>query len=481
MKKLLTALVFAGLAAIQLKAMDVSISYATFKSPGQNFIEIYFHIAGKTVEFIPVTDTTFQAGVEVLILFKQDEEIVKFDKYNLNSPVSRRPIDFIDQKRYGLDNGLYQLVVQIKDLNSPENAKEFQASFEMNYDGETLQQSDLQLLATYYVDSSKGPFVKNGLYMEPLPYNFYGKTASTLSFYNEIYNADKAIGDDFVITYIIQKVENGQAEIVMIGNKRKKPTAFVPVLLQLDISQLQTGNYNLVLEVRSRAKELLGQKSIYFQRSNPYLQIDLDALTAEDLGGEFVSKLNADQLKYSLRSITPKLPPRDMEMVNNILKSGNLDNQRAYLFSFWVQESPNNPEFAYRKYMEVVAAVEEHFRSGFRYGFETDRGYYFLKYGQPDDIETRENEPSAPPYEVWSYYDFPATRQGNVKFIFYNPSLAPGDFVLLHSTAIGELNNPQWQRVLYRNSPNEIDNDYFEGMDVQDNLGRHGRRVFSDY
>ena len=75
----------------------------------------------------------------------------------------------------------------------------------------------------------------------------------------------------------------------------------------------------------------------------------------------------------------------------------------------------------------------------------------------------------------------PPTMQSNVKFIFYNPHLAPGDYRLLHSTAIGELSNPQWQRELYRNSPNSFNGDPFGGTGVNDGFNRQARDVFRDY
>ena len=93
-----------------------------------------------------------------------------------------------------------------------------------------------------------------------------------------------------------------------------------------------------------------------------------------------------------------------------------------------------------------------------------------------------EEDPSAPPYEIWSYNEFPQTLQNNVKFIFYNPSLAPGDFVLLHSTARGELNNPNWERDLYKNAPNQQDSgNFIDGTGVQDNFNRNAGRFFRDY
>jgi hypothetical protein len=67
--------------------------------------------------------------------------------------------------------------------------------------------------------------------------------------------------------------------------------------------------------------------------------------------------------------------------------------------------------------------------------------------------------------------------------VFYNPSLSPGDYVLLHSTAIGERSNPSWLRELYRDAPaNELNgNDPFGGTDVMDNFNRNASRVFRDY
>jgi GWxTD domain-containing protein len=486
MKKFLFALL--GLvAAFQLSALDASVSYATFKSPEQNYIEMYLHISGKTVDYQMLSDSSYQAGVQVVFLFKQNDEIVKFDKFNLNSPASKRRLDFIDVKRYALEKGAYQLVVAIQDLNNEKNAKEFTTKIQIDYNSDDIQQSDIQLLASYEKASEadqSSMFVKNGIKLEPLPYNFYGRNASSLIFYNEFYNTSKQLNEDFMVSYSIEELINDESKMVMIGHKRQQPKDIIPFLMNMDISKLPSGNYNLVVELRNRTKELLSRKTIYFQRSNPLLEEENQTvqLADVDVNEEFVKKLSAEQLEYSLRALTPKMPQGDVEMVNTMIKKGNLDAQRLYLFSYWARETPTNPEFAYQKYMEVVAAVDELFNSGFRHGFETDRGYYYLKYGQPDDVEMRDQEPSAPPYEIWSYYEFPATNQNNVKFVFYNPSLAPGDFELLHSTAMGERNNPTWQRDLYRDAPNEINSsDPFGDDGMLDNFNRNADRVFRDY
>jgi len=164
-----------------------------------------------------------------------------------------------------------------------------------------------------------------------------------------------------------------------------------------------------------------------------------------------------------------------------MIRSQNLDAQRLYLFTYWAQQNPVRPYDAYLEYMAVAQAIDEEFDSGFGYGFETDRGYVYMKYGQPSDIVSDSNDPSAPPYEVWSYNEFPMTNQGLVKFIFYNPSLSPGNYIMLHSTARGEVNNPGWLREMYRSVPNS---DGGAGSGFQDGnggVGRNAGRNFSDF
>ena len=45
---------------------------------------------------------------------------------------------------------------------------------------------------------------------------------------------------------------------------------------------------------------------------------------------------------------------------------------------------PNYPKLQYDAYLNLARAVDKKFNSGFGYGFETDRGRIFMKYGAPD-------------------------------------------------------------------------------------------------
>ena len=463
--------------------LDASISYAAFKAPEQPYVEIYLHVVGETLTFAEIDSLYKQGKVEVVILFKQGDKIVNFDKYTLESPLVKEPINFFDLKRFGLENGTYQLEVSVQDANDPENAKTYTKELVVDFNDFQVQQSDLQLLLSYKSSEENNSLAKNGLILETLPFNYYDKHTQQLLLYNEVYGSDVVLGEDFLVTYFIESIDgSGEAQTVLINHKRKKPAPVVVLLLQMDIGELVSGNYNMVVEIRNRNKELLSQKKVFFQRSNPYLNIERDDLTEADLEESFVELLTAEDLKYSLKALLPVLPSIEVDMLNYLIKEENLDAQRLYLFSHWAQKNPNRPDLAYQEYMKIVRAVDRSFKSGFGHGFETDRGYVFLKYGMPDDRFQELNDPVAPPYEIWSYNYLPQTRQNNIRFIFYNPSLAGGDFRLLHSNARGEVNNPQWELELYRDAPNELEGENFiDGTQMQDNFGRQARRRVRDF
>ncbi|MCU0345994.1 MAG: GWxTD domain-containing protein [Saprospiraceae bacterium] len=469
-------------------AIDASISFATFQDRGNGYIEVYLHILGPSAGLSPLSDTSGQAILDVVVLFKKGEEVVKFDKYRLNGPVTSKPIDFVDLKRYALANGEYSLEVSVEDKVNLGNAKKYQSPVSINYSADALAISDISLLASVKnltPGNESNPMAKGKFIFEQMPTNYYDKNSELLLFYNEIYNTDKAIGDDFLQTIFIDNADTkDREEKIAVAHKRKQSEPMIGAVQQVDIKELPTGNYNIVIEVRNKNRDLLTKKSMPFQRSNPYFKVSTDEITSGklSLNDEFVGKLSVDELVYSLKAIMMQVDKGDGEHVKMITSERNLNAMRLYLFSYWVKENHNNPEAAYNAYMKVARQVDESFANGFGRGFETDRGYIFLKYGAPNNTVFEENDPSAPPYEIWFYNQFPKTGQNNVKFVFYNPSLVTNGHVLLHSTARGENNNPRWEIELYRDAPNEIQGgDFMDGTQMQSNINRHARQLFESF
>jgi GWxTD domain-containing protein len=165
--------------------------------------------------------------------------------------------------------------------------------------------------------------------------------------------------------------------------------------------------------------------------------------------------------------------------MNALLQKGSAKSKQFFIHRYWSEQAGKFADQAFASYMSVAKIVDKMYRSGFGYGFETDRGHVFLKYGRPDDIIEVEDEPSAPPYEIWFYNQFPATHQNNVRFLFYNPSLATNGFTLLHSTAIGEVRNDRWEVELYKDATLEAP--AVDQKVMGDNVHRNARKYFENY
>lgn len=487
MKQITFSLLFA--AALFLpkaaSALDMGVSYAVYATPDKPYVEVNLEIAAGSTTFKPADSTHFQASVEVLILIKQGENVVNYEKYTLTSPLVEVPSALLDVKRLAIPNGEYMLEVQCTDVFNTSNTDQFQTKLPVEVKQE-LYLSEPQFLRSFRADSGNSPFTKNGYYLEPLPFAFYDRHTTRLAFYVEIYHSDKTLAgqENYTVRYVIEQEKgNGIKSLISVGTQRKKPAPIDAVLTQMDISALESGNYLLTIEVRNSANELLQSRSLAFQRSNPFLQVQEKELTDDLLAQQFVQALEEPELRFAMRAIGPVVRDEESATIHEILRSGDLKKMRYYIFRYFVQRDANNPQEAYRQHIEIAKAADAKFKSGFRYGFESDRGRTYMRFGRPDDLIRVEDDPAAPPYEIWVYYNFPKTNQRNVKFLFYNPSLAGEDFIILHSNARGEINNPRWERVLYaRNAGEEYDGDnYGDALQMKRNVGRNARTYFEDF
>jgi hypothetical protein len=99
--------------------------------------------------------------------------------------------------------------------------------------------------------------------------------------------------------------------------------------------------------------------------------------------------------------------------------------------------------------------VNKRFNSTTTPGYETDRGFIYLRYGPPTDIITVENDQGCLPYQIWQYNVLTQLNKKNVAdvfFLFYKSNEMINDYRLLHSNVAGELQNNQWRMLLYINN-----------------------------
>jgi len=466
---------------LSASSMDISVTYAAFQNEQGKYVEVHLYVVGSTVEYDTLVDGSIQASVEITITFNQEGNIVNYDKFTLNSPINTELKDFMAVKRFALKNGDYQMKVFATDLNLEENNFDFDNTVKIDFDQRKVQLSGIQLLSAYSPTQEENEYTKNGFFLEPAAFNFYPKNLEQLAFYLEVYNPSE---DPFKAAYlryaIYKKVAENNSELIIQKYKKLSAKGLQAMILQIPINDMESGNFELLVELRNKEKMLVDAKSNNFQRSNPVKDIEQHMSLDPSFEQSFTKKLSAKEVRYALKAIAPICKGPESVVLEQILYSSELPPRQYFLHKYFWEMLPSNPTVAYEQFMKVANAVDETYRSNVGYGFETDRGIIFLKYGKPTEMVHVEDEPSAPPYEIWFYDRLEDSKQYNVKFIFHNPSLANNDFVLLHSNCRGERYNPRWEVELYRHAPNEQSGQNAASTTMDDNYRRNARRIWEE-
>jgi GWxTD domain-containing protein len=268
-----------------------------------------------------------------------------------------------------------------------------------------------------------------------------------------MYNTKKMLGDSskFVINYYIESYET-RKQLPKFSRVATQRTNQVNVLLmEFNIADLPSGNYNVVAEVRDRNNSLVADRRVFFQRYNPKAKFDVDDLSGVSVANTFVSKMtDRDSLVDHIRSLRPISSEAEKLFADNQLKTASLELMQQFMFSFWYARDNANPQMAWQKYYLEVLKVNKSFGSAAFKGYDTDRGRVYLQYGPPDQRTVVDNEPNSYPYEIWQYYRIRQQNQTNKKFVFWNEDLAGSDYKLLHSDARGEIYNTSWQMKLQK-------------------------------
>ena len=198
-------------------------------------------------------------------------------------------------------------------------------------------------------------------------------------------------------------------------------------------------------------EQLMGKicsQSAFFQRSNPGVGYDMSNIAAVNITNSFVSQINnIDTLRQYIRYLDPICSEAERDYTAGLVKTDDLKTMQQFFLNFWSSRAPLNPSFAWNDYLNAVRRVNMSFKTISYPGYRSDRGYVFLKYGQPDKIMESPNEPGAYPYEIWHYYE--VANQRNKRFVFMSKDNSTNDYHLIHSDVVGEINNYRWQLEIY--------------------------------
>ena len=450
---LLALLTLTGNAQVKAKRLKPYLSTTTYDAPGMTpYVENAIAFECRSAEYKEFEPGKFKASVEITTIFRKGEETT-FSKVALDSPVvtdtSNLDGAFIGQQRFALDNGKYDMEISITDMNSGDVLPTEKVIVELNYPDDVPSVSDILLFDSYAKAETPSECTKSGFDFLPRVYPFYGANDNKLNFYAELYNSDKLYDEGkFLVNYYIETVESSTHLRDFSYNKRFDVAKANILLNTIDISELPSGNYYLVVEIRDRSNTLICSNSCFFQRSNPGKNYDMDDLSGVNVANTFVSTItDVDTLRMYLSFLEPICSDIERNYSKGLVKTEDVKTMQQFLFNFWTARSPMNPKQGFEEYLAAVKRVNMSFKTSSYPGYRTDRGYVFLKYGQPDKIMQEPNEPGAYPYEIWHYYE--VANQHNKRFVFMAKDSAANDYHLIHSNMIGEINNPRWQLEIY--------------------------------
>ncbi len=431
------------------------LSYASFYTlDGKCYVETYLSVNGNSVKYVKSPDGKWYGKVNIQIIFTKNDSIVNFNKYELKSPPREDTLspalNFLDVQRYALNPDKYKLSLKISDANTQEKPFEVTTEISTIFPSDSICFSDIEYISEYHKADKETLLEKNGYTILPYVFNYYPETVNKLSFYAEIYNANLTLNESSfaLYTYIRPyEIENKLDQYFQFKRMKAEPVS--PVLKTFDISKLPSGNYLLVLEARDKTNKLIAKKESFFQRYNPDVEFNLSTLLTSNTDNTFIGNIhNKDTLIQYIKYTLPVSTDFERKYAESIINKGDMETLKKYFLNFWFTRDKTNPEKAWFEYKKLVDYANKKFKSVTRDGYSTDRGRIFLQYGQPDVVSQNYNEPAAYPYEIWHYYKL--NDQRNKKFVFYTRDIVTNDFVLIHSDAIGELSNYQWQYIVYK-------------------------------
>lgn len=469
--------------AQNMKAFISHKAYCTDKM--QPYIEFTFIIGGNSVRYVQNDRGKYEADVDIRVDVAKGDTVVKTLHYILSSEefadtTGGNLPDFADVQNLPVPNGEFFLNFYLTDKNQDSMQLKYIDRIVLNFPEDKISSSRISLYEDMRAPEAPGMYIKYGFYLPPSYYNYIPESQFILPFALEVYNTKHVLGAGVPLKAkcFVEHAENKLVAMPSnIITKNLSTDDVVLVIDQFNVFKLPSGNYNTVVELYDEHDSLLLINKVFFQRSNPSVQLDISRYDDVVIDNSFVASMTERRvLEENVRSLYPIATNVEREFFDNRMKEVETEQLQRYFYSFWLARNPNNPEEAWNKYAKMVSFVQERFGSKQVKGYRTDRGRVYLQYGQPNEIREVPSDPTTAPYEIWHYYYL--DDQSNVKFVFYDPSMVGNDYELLHSNKYGETHDTNWKMKLVQKIQPQTDiyngepEDYYGG-DINGNWRYH--------
>ncbi len=463
-------------------AIDASVAATLFYRPephlaekNRPYLELAWKINPKGLRFKTATDKTITARVLTKVNILVDNELFKEDEFILQTPPRKdinglNSVTILETKRYFVKKGLVKISVQFFDFEDTTNVFTYTDTFRVPEPSPRMFLSNIQLADTFLANDTKTSFLKNNMQVIPLSSNFLDNHNRSINYYIELYNPD-SIPDNKLPVYAKIRISKKENELFMPEYDRndtmKEPRPFI--WGSIPAGALKSGNYWITASIEDKFGEIFSVQKLFFQRlnSNPYKppvtaatpvkdvfnDSAMEQVTVLNLEKTFLAKFTLPQIKSILKMLLPFSDGMQTNTINGFLKKPDEMYMRYFVYNYFQAINNKDPEKAWKEFSEKIKDANKKFSAQGAPGYETERGFIYLRYGPPTDIITVTGETGTLPYQIWQYNNltqFGINKElANALFLFFKPNQMMSDYQLLHSTVPGEVMNSSWRYRLY--------------------------------
>jgi GWxTD domain-containing protein len=341
----------------------------------------------------------------------------------------------------GLPAGTYSSILHWIDKNDSTRADSVSVVFTVrHYPADKEYFSDIELCTSIQnSDNKQSMFYKNTLEVIPNPGRLYGSGLPILYYYATVYNLRASgLGGNVVVRTDVLNA----AGIVIITKDKVKPRVYNSSVEigTMNLSAVKTGTYEFRISLLDTINTLLATTSkrffVYKIGSTPDSAVTVIGNEMSASKYAVLSMDEVDRLFSQARYIASATEKEQYQALTD------LKVKQKFLYDFWRRRDANMAtpfnEIEEQYYQRIERANTE-FTSGFKKGWESDRGRVLVLYGNPDEVEHLENTSESNPYEIWHYHNL----QGGVIFVFVDRD-GMGNPQLVHSTHRDELRDDDW-------------------------------------
>lgn len=445
---------FLGSQSIPAKFLNVYVDFVVFrKNDKQNIVEIYYGFLDTSLTYKKKGDEFFASLSMQINFFLKDSlfDQNNWEVYHEKENVSSTPNDeflLVGQKNFLVPAGK-PIKFTLKAIDSNDSSKTMVKTFEVEnplFELSKIQTSDVQF--AQIIESTdtarffwQREFLKGKYYVIPNPTCEIIGNSPKLYTYFEYYIPNNKLNQFLTIEYRLYDLFNNEVYYSFRKVKAKSNA-------QMDINgfaldALHSGAYYFEVKIIDSLDNFsysTPKRKLYL--INPDMPPEpIRTYTEFDIFSKSkFATLKDDELDKEFEKAKYIATEYEKQLYEELQTT---EAKRKFLFSFWQRRNPDTSLIfnqAYEDFIRKIEYANRFFSVGKAIeGLRTDRGRILIQYGEPTSREFHSREGTNRSYEVWFY----AKQQGGLYFYFVD-LIGNGNYILVHSTAAGEVYNETW-------------------------------------